>query len=309
MPRLLANCFAVLLVAACGGGGEPTGNVPPPPPPPPPPPSWTQLIGRTLTVPAGEADLEKCTVARATSDIYITGFRRVAPVGSFRTIVTVSRTAPTHLGDFDCTISDGMAGDTRMIYAAGPGTDDYVFPEGIGIHIRPLEYVMLHVAAQNGQTAELADTTQVWMLEDVAANVTTEAEMMFVGTVDASVPAGETTVLDAGCLTSKDQQLLAVLPMGTASQVRQAFSVTHLGVRQSVLDVAFDPTNQPFVELAPPVDVHAGDSLQIHATFINMKSATQRFGGSYRDVFPMAATYLAPNEGRQPFACAGAGGT
>lgn len=55
------------------------------------------------------------------------------PAGQFRLIVTTSDpAAPT--GDFVRSFSASVA-DTRMVYSAGIGTDEIIFPDDVGIRV------------------------------------------------------------------------------------------------------------------------------------------------------------------------------
>jgi hypothetical protein len=73
MRKVLAG---VLVCIGCGGGGSSE------PPDVDASGEWTQLIGRSWTVPAGSADTYKCTRIAISQDVWVSGFReRRAAVG------------------------------------------------------------------------------------------------------------------------------------------------------------------------------------------------------------------------------------
>lgn len=317
MHRLPVICCALLLLAACGGDRGPTEVTPLPPDTTStqkpdttsapdtttPPIEWTPFIGRTFTLAAGTPGVYRCTAIQAASDLYITGFHLQAPANSFRTLVTVSDDPFYGSGDFDCTAALGTIEDVRLIYAAGSGTDDFLFPSGTGIHVKAGQYVQLNVAGQNRDgTADMIDTTQVLIRAGKASDVTTEAEMAFVGTFNINIPSdGQQHTATGGCPQPVDQHLLAIVPMMNRLATRQRIVDNHAGVEKVLLDTAFTVTHQQFY----PVDdtLYAGDQLQLVASYVNNTGSTVSFGDLYTAAWGMAALYLTPVTGQVPFAC------
>jgi len=315
---------ALFLLAACSSDRGPTEVQQPPPPPSSPsnpsnpsnpstpsdsstPPSaeWTPFIARTFPVPKGATNVHECTAFQADSDLYITGFRLQAPDNSFHTLVTVSDAPFDGTGDFDCTAASGMGivSPARLIYAAGIGTDDYVFPSGTGIHVKAGQYVQLNVAGQNlDGTADVVDTTQVLVRAGQASDVATDAEMVFVGTFNINLPSdGQPHTATGGCPQPADQHLLAILPMMNRLATRQELIANHLGTPNTLLDTAFTVTHQQFY----PVDdtLYNGDQIQLIGTYLNNTGSTVSFGDSFTAEWAQAALYLTPVTGRVPFAC------
>src|ERR1041384_305984 len=87
------------------------------------PAGWTPLIARSWTLPPGATNTYRCTRIRVANEMWISGFRALAPLGTHHTVMTIS-TNSTQTGDYDC--SPGSL-DTQMLYASGVGTDDLVF--------------------------------------------------------------------------------------------------------------------------------------------------------------------------------------
>ena len=101
---------------------------------------WTELIARDWTVPPGSADTYKCRRIQIPSDMMVTGFRAIAPLGTHHTVVTISNSGA--IGDYDCSASNL---DYQMLYASGVGTDTLAFPTGVAMKIKAGQYINLNL--------------------------------------------------------------------------------------------------------------------------------------------------------------------
>src|SRR5262249_55085311 len=123
-----------LLLASCGSGGGGDND------------AWSDLIGRSWSASAAVSDLFECTELKVTSDIYITGFRTQATQtsigGSYRVLLTVMDSPGPTLGDFDC--DAGNLG-INLIYASALDTSEIKFPQGVAVHVKGGQYLLLNV--------------------------------------------------------------------------------------------------------------------------------------------------------------------
>src|SRR5690349_2209678 len=138
---------------------------------------WTPLIGRSWTLDPGATNTYRCTRIKVTNDVWVSGFRAAAPRGTHHEVLTISTTSSA-LGDYDC-----FAGslDTQMLYAAGVGTDDLVFPPGVAIHIPAGTYLNLNLHLFNASDNPIANSSGVLMKVVAPGDVQHEADMMFSG--------------------------------------------------------------------------------------------------------------------------------
>src|SRR5215468_3936380 len=139
------------------------------------PDGWTPLISRSWTLPAGATNTYKCTRMQVPADLWVSGFRATSPNGTHHEVLTIS-TSSTATGDYDC--SAGSL-DTEMLYAAGVGTDDLLFPPGIAMHIPAGTYINLNLHLFNATDNSLADRSGVLVKVVAPTDVQHQADMMF----------------------------------------------------------------------------------------------------------------------------------
>jgi hypothetical protein len=234
-----------------------------------------------------------CRRIQATSDWNITGFRAVLPPGHARLIVTTSATSGP-LGDFPCDFSTSLA-DTRMIYSAGVGTGEIVFPSDVGIRVSAGEYVTLLLQVDNQTVGALSGTTSVTARKSPAADVTVHADMTFAGTVNIAIPAnGLATSANGGCTVSQAWTVFALLPSLKQLGTNVKVTVTTAGVPQTLHDAAFTPASQPFVAVTPAVTVPVGSAFAVEATWVNTTVDNVTYGFDTVDEWAFAAVYRYP---------------
>jgi hypothetical protein len=233
-----------------------------------------------------------CRRIQATADWYITGFRAVLPAGHARLIVTTASSAST-TGNFPCDFGTSLA-DTRMIYSAGVGTGEIVFPSDVGIHVSAGEYITLLLQMDNPTVDEISGTTSVLARKSAAADVTVQADMTFAGTVNLDIADGGSTTANGGCTPSQGWTVFALLPSLKRLGTHVKVTVTTGGVPQTLHDAAFTPASQPFVTVSPAVAVAAGSSLTVTATWINNTGDHETYGFSTVDEWAFAGVYRYP---------------
>ena len=156
------------------------------------PDGFTTLISRTWTIPSGTFDKYECTRVKVPRDMWIGGFRRIeqtassTSVGTHHQVLTVS-TKSTPLGDYDC--SAGAVGlDQQMLYAAGLGTDDMLFPDGYAVHLTAGQYINLNLHLFNSGDTALTGSSGVAVKELPAGVTPQEVDFEFAGNMAFSIP-------------------------------------------------------------------------------------------------------------------------
>jgi hypothetical protein len=275
--RQAASLAILLFMGSCGGGGGAGGGDGPLP--------FTTLISRSWTIPAN-TDTFKCTVFPAPTDLYITGFREIAPAGQYRMLLTVSDSATT-IFDFDCNAgtgtTPGSAGPFHLIYAAGMGTDDFSFPPGVGVHVKAGQFLNLNLYVINtSQTSALSGVSGVMIQAASAAQVATEADMFLAGTTQISVPSdGQTHTEAGGCTPSASWNMIAFWPSMNALGQRQTVTLTrNAGLpnesTETLHDARYSLTQQVYYPSAP-VPLLPGNRLETVCYYVNSTGATVTF--------------------------------
>jgi len=231
-------------------------------------PTWQTLISRSWSLqPQGEE--WECTRVQVPSEMWISGFRALAPASTDEMIVTVSATA-TPIGEYDCSAANV---DPTMVYAGGLGTDDLVFPAGAAVHLLAGQYLNLNLHLSQTGATTLTGTSGV--LVQTVAPVQHEVDMFFAGTVVISLPSNSTHTQQGGCSAASDYHIVALWPymhqLGTHQQFVVADSATSTAT--TLLDADYSFTSQVNHPIASAL-VQSGDTLTTTCTWVNTTGAT-----------------------------------
>lgn len=267
---------------------------------PPSNPEWTELIGRSWTVPPGSADTYKCKRIAITQDVWVSGFRAIAPQGTHHTVVTISNNG-SQLGDYDCQVGSV---DLQMLWASGVGTKDLVFPEGVGMKLKAGQFINLNLHLFNASDSELAGTSGIEIRPIEQAKIQHEADMMFAGTTNIDIPSdGQPHEVSGGCQVSTPYTVFTVWPHMHQHATHQTFEITQSGVATKVLDnVAYSFEHQENYPITP-MPLAAGDRIRTSCTYVNNTGVPLRFGDSSNEEMCFTGMYKYPAGGNL-FQCA-----
>ena len=235
---------------------------------------WTPLISRGWTLRAGATNTYECTRIQVASELWITGFRAQSPLGTHHEVLTIS-TSSTATGDYDC-----FAGslDTEMLYAAGVGTDDLLFPPGVAIHIPAGTYLNLNLHLFNATDNALSDHSGVLVKLVQPADVQHEADMMFSGTFTIDVPSdGQPHTAQGGCTAASDWHIFTLWPHMHQTATHQTWTYSHGGVPTALLDDDFRFTEQRNYPIADTL-IHKGDVINTVCTYVNNTGSVMTWG-------------------------------
>jgi hypothetical protein len=243
---------------------------------------WTPLIARSWTLPPGATNTYRCTRIQVASDLWVSGFRAASPLGTHHQVLTISTTS-TATGDYDC---GAGSLDTEMLYAAGVGTDDLIFPSGIAMHIPAGTYINLNIHLFNATDNPLADRSGVLIKAVPPTDVQHQADMMFSGTFTIAIPSdGQPHTAAGGCSAAADWHIFTLWPHMHQTATHQRWSYTPAsGTAVALLDDDFRFTEQRNYPLADTV-IHAGDRIDTVCTYVNTTGTAMTWGdGSDREM-------------------------
>ncbi|HEY2782215.1 MAG TPA: Ig-like domain-containing protein [Steroidobacteraceae bacterium] len=265
---------------------------------------WTSLIARSQTLLGGlSEEAYKCTAIVAPTDMYITGFRTIAGPGFRLAFVAIPAQMPA-LGDFDCSLEELQG--AKPIYAAATGTDDFLFPQGFGIHVLAGEPLVLIADVVNDGSADSTESEEIQVQIGAATDVITNAEMIILGRPAFSIPPDTVPVVENGSSgLAHDRQLLALLPLMRTHAIHQSVQLfTQASAEaqrqtQVLLDTDFDPNRQIFHPLSP-VSVQSSvgfpqASINVACSYMNNGPGTIVSGESQFDEICMSALYASPS--------------
>jgi hypothetical protein len=250
---------------------------------------FTTLISRDWSLGPGQ-EVYRCKRIRVPVDSYITTFRNLGPRGTHHTVLTTSATS-SPLGDYDCNAANL---DFQMLYAAGLGTDDLKFPDGVAIKLTAGQYININLHLFNTGDSILSGTSGVQIKTIPLAQVTTQAEMIFGGQFNLSIPSQVQPTLQTGTCTARAPfNIFAVWPHMHQTATHQKVVLTHgAAAPQTLIDDDYSFSEQRNYVMPTPVAVAAGDKISVTCTYVNQtgspimfgdsSSAEMCFGGMYR---------------------------
>jgi hypothetical protein len=261
---------------------------------------WTPLLGRSWTLAPGATNTYKCTRIKVVNDMWIAGFRAASPLGTHHSVLTIS-TNNTQTGDYDC----GAANlDTQMLYAAGVGTDDLLFPAGVAMHLPAGTYINLNLHLFNATDNPLADTSGVLVKVVQPTDVQHEADMMFSGTFSISIDNdGMPHTASGGCTAPTDWHVFTLWPHMHQTAVHQTWSYTHASVTTSLIDDDFlfeEQRNYPITDTL----IRKGDRIQTVCTYVNKTKGVIMWGDGSDKEMCFTGMYKYP-AGSGLFGCVG----
>jgi hypothetical protein len=225
---------------------------------------WTTLISRTWDLGSG-METYKCRRIQIPTEMWISGFRAMSPVGTHHEVLTISTSGSSQTGDYDC--SAGSL-DPQMLYAAGVNTDDLVFPAGEAVHVPAGSYINLNLHLFNATDNALSGEESGVLVQTVpAASVVHEIDMTFSGTFVINVPSdGQPHTATGGCTANQDYHVFSLWPHMHQTGTHQTFTVTHAGTPTTLLDTPYMFTEQRNYPMAETV-ISANDQIQTTCTF------------------------------------------
>jgi hypothetical protein len=266
------------------------------------PADFQMLISRSWTMPS-DTEGYKCVRVQVPSDMWVTAFRSLSPVGTHHSVLTIS-TSSTQTGDYDC---GAGSLDNQMLYAAGVGTDDNAFPDGVAIHLAAGTYINLNLHLYNTTDNPITATSGVLVKTMNAADVVHEADMQFSGTFLINVPSDNIVHTATGsCNVASDFHVFTLWPHMHQTAVHQTLSVkadaAHGGATAMLLDADYsfsEQKNYPMVDTIIP----AGSKITTTCSYQNNTGSTMTFGESSNNEMCFSGIYRYPAGGNL-FACA-----
>jgi len=233
---------------------------------------------------------EKYVCVRKTvdADMYVKAIRPIAPLGTHHTVLMLGPVdAPD--GTVDC-----MASLVKpVIYASGVGTQPLEMPDGVAIHLKKGDQLLLNLHLFNTDEAPLSGTSGIEFMAADPVDAAHSAGVVLAGKmtgleVDPVTPPNSTTQTGA-CTMSAGMTVFAMAPH--MHLLGSHMKVDYIGTMLMDQDYTFD--GQRFNVLAPFVTT-AGGKLNVECTYQNYGSQIVYFGESTTAEMCFAITYAYP---------------
>jgi hypothetical protein len=249
---------------------------------------FLEVIAGDWTIGPGE-ETYHCIVQTLTEDMWVTEYRPLGPPGTHHTTLGYIDTpradgAWTDGEDMgDGMICNGGALGDRLAFAGAASIDAFAFPDGIAVKLSAGDQVLLNMHIANPSTETLSGRTGFEVAVADPAEVTEQADILFVNNVFIGVTPGQSSHTGV-CTLDTDATLLAVIhhmhSTGTHMKTR---ALPAGGDPVMLLDEPFVFAEQRVAPLEPPFALAAGDQVEVTCDYENPGATTLTFGQSSWD--------------------------
>jgi hypothetical protein len=227
-----------------------------------------------------------CAAVTIDRDMLLSGFRAIYPPVTHHLVASVG--APTRAdGQFEC---DFTQNHSALLFAAGVGTDDFNFPDGVALPVMAGQQLVVNAPLFNTTDKTLTGTSGVAARAVDSADI--EAEFTFAGTLAISIPDGSTAYpISGSCTMPADATILNWWPHMHKLGRRMTVELNGTAVQDE--DFTFTeqinyPTNR---------QVSAGDQLDVTCYYDNHTGGTVTFGDSSNEEMCFVGFYRYPKAG------------
>jgi hypothetical protein len=254
----MRRALVLLLVVACSqpGGGSPDAGVDAPPT------GWQPLITKSWSLAAGTENTSDIALTTLESDYYIGGIRPIDPPGTHHTV-----------------LAQGVPGlGVNIIYASGVGTNELVFPPGVGLRLSAGMLLGLQLHVFNTSDDPMEGTSGIEILHVDPTSITEEADLLLAGPTELSIAPGPVTITGT-CTVNERQTLFALFPHMHQLGTHFRTTLTIGGTDRVIHDAPYSFSEQAFLPVDPVV-LEPGDRITTECTWDNTTSQTVTWGES-----------------------------
>jgi hypothetical protein len=236
--------------------------------------------------------------------MYIKAFRPLIPVGTHHTVLTLYSGASPADGVVPCNVATN---GQSMIYGSGVGSPDFVFPDGIGLHLKAGQRLLLNLHLYNASDETLTGRSGTLVQEAAAGEIQNFAEIVLAGpTLGLQVPTGTSTQsgsCDMSKITSVPVQVFSLSQHMHKTGTHMKSVITR-GQEEIVLqDVDYNFDQQGFQLVSPHITLQPTDKLTTYCSY-NNPGAPKTWGESSDDEMCFTDLFYYPAQGAS-FTCGG----
>jgi hypothetical protein len=289
--RTTIGAVAVCFLFACSGGGSGDDGTADDGGDDTVPPGFQPLVAGDWTMPAGQEGYY-CVRATATEDMWIHGFRPIAPDGTHHTALAYDLQGGPD-GGFPCEAADT---GFKLLFGSGLGTEPYELPPGVAFKLTAGDQVILNLHLYNTTDAPMTGHSGIEVERIAPAEVVHEAETIYALDFNLTVPVGESTYR-ATCTIDGDSTIVGVFPHMHRLGTHMKATALRAGLEPAVFHDAPYTFGEQLNYPVEPVDVKDGDQVQFECGYDNETGATVPFGDSTDDEMCVLGMYRYPATG------------
>jgi len=178
------------------------------------------------------------------------------------------------------------------------GTDPLNFPQGVALKIAQGAQLNLNLHLFNVGAQDLPGTSGTRVRAVASTDVVHVAEGVLAGTINLSIPPGQTVTSIGHCTMAEDATLFAVAPhMHQLGIYEKVVAESAAQGEVTLFDGPYDFNRQSYHLMDPPLDVAKGDRVRVECTHHNTTDKTVTFGQSTLSEMCFAGIYRYPASG------------
>jgi hypothetical protein len=238
---------------------------------------WQPLITKTWTLAPGQEKTSDLQIENLDRDFVVGGIRPISPIGTHHTL-----------------LYRGIV-DTNMIYASGVGTNELVFPDGVGFKLEAGTVLGLQLHIYNTSDEPLTGVSGIEVLLVDPANVVEEVDLFLPGPRDLSLPPNETTTRSGRCTLTAPQRVFALFPHMHQYGTHFKTELKIGGASKVLSDGPYSFEHQEVLSFAP-IAMDAGDTITTTCTWNNTSSSVVTYGESSTTEMCYSIMYRYPRQ-------------
>lgn len=223
--------------------------------------TWTTLISKSWTLAPGGENTSDLQIETTDHAMVIGGIRPIAPQGTHHTLLFRGLTA------------------TNIIFASGIGTNEFVFPAGMGMKMDSGTPLGLQLHVFNTSDAMLSGTSGIEVLEVAPETVTNELDVFLPGPKDLAIAPHVTSSKSGTCTVTKPYTLIALFPHMHQLGTHLKTTVHTAGADKVIHDAAYNFEHQEVIPIQP-ISLAVGDTITTECTWNNTGATTVGYGES-----------------------------
>jgi hypothetical protein len=218
----------------------------------------------------------RCVRKTLTEDLYARAFKPLSPLGTHHTVLSLDESPTEPDGQTQC---GPETNGSVMISASGVGTNELAMPDGVAMHLRAGQQLVLNLHLFNVSDQELTGESGTLVQLTTESEVEHVADGVLAGTLNLEIPPGRVTQ-NGSCTRTHDLTLFAV--GGHMHQLGiHLKAVAHSSLDGEVIlhDAPYSFEEQE-VHRIDEVRMREGDVVDVECTYDNTTNEVVRWGDS-----------------------------
>jgi hypothetical protein len=237
---------------------------------------FTELVGADWTLEQG-AEKYWCTDITLDHDVYLNGYRPIAPLGTHHTVLAVNTAGGADNPGYAC---DAGTDAPDWLFASGIGTPPLILPPGVGVHLTAGTQIHLNLHLFNTSESTITGHSGIEVKLATPADVVNEAQIFLPGPFGFQIPGdGQPYSYTGTCTVSHDQTLVAIFPHMHQTGSHFKSVLVHQGVETVLWDDDYQFDSQEFANLSL-IPVTSGDQIKTTCTWENDTGSSIHWGQS-----------------------------